>query len=66
VASKQRKTKPTVDDLLGRAEQLAEQLLDLSAEERRLLKTLARVRTVRAALITALATVAGTIRDTER
>jgi hypothetical protein len=46
-------------------EQLAEQLLDVSAEERRLLKTLARLRSVRSSLVSALAEIAGAMRDAE-
>ena len=65
MAYKARKTAQSLSDLSGRVEQLAEQLLDVCAEERRLLKTLARLRSARSALISALAEIASTIRDAE-
>jgi hypothetical protein len=58
VASKKRKTRPPASELYARVEQLTERLMDLCAEERRLLHTVERVRRVKEQLVAELATCA--------
>jgi hypothetical protein len=53
-------------DFVAQIEQYAEQFLDISAEERRLLKTLTRIRAVKAALISGLARTAKAAADVQK
>lgn len=57
---RQRRTRsrPPASDLLNRVEQLTLQFVDVRAEERRLLLTLARLRRVKGQLVAELATCA--------
>ena len=56
----------TEAEIVGRVEEYAEQILDLAAEERRLLKVLARIRATKAALIAGLAKLAKAAANVQR
>ena len=62
---RRRRGTQSIEDLSARIEQYAEQILDIAAEERRLLRMLTRLRVARSSLIVALADVAQAVAGSE-
>ena len=62
---RRRRGTQSIEDLSARIEQYAEQILDIAAEERRLLRMLSRLRVARSSLIAALAEVAQAVAGSE-